>query len=117
MWRSFCSIFFVAVSISLCGLLVGIFLGNHVAGIESADLNGPDGVFRMNVDNDGDSRAVGLLAIPAGVPKTNNTTVKRIEHAEGSVRSQLRMNQVICTEIEFDGTFDSIPGILGTVSS
>ena len=111
MWRSFCSIFFVAVSISLCGLLVRIFLGNHVAGNESADLNGPDELFRMNVDNDGGSQASELLAIPAGVRKTNNTTVKRIEHAEGSVRSELKMNRVICTEIEFDGTFESIPGI------
>ena len=50
----------------------------------------------------------------ADVIKTNQTmnhTMKNLIHnAKGSIRSQLRLNHLKCTEIEFDGTFDNTPG-------
>ena len=119
LWRSFCSIFFIAASISLCGLLIGIFLGNQVAANEFGytELE----VFFLTEE----AKTVpyfaakapnGLLAIPVDIPKTDtisdtgNGSRNRIDHAEGSIRSQMQMNRVICTDVEFDGTFDVVPG-------
>ena len=115
LWRSFCSIFFIAASISLCGLLIGIFLGNQVAANEFGytELE----VFFVTEEaktapNFAAKPPNGLLAIPVDIPKTDtgNGSRNRIDHAEGSIRSQMQMNRVICTDVEFDGTFDVVPG-------
>ena len=115
LWRSFCSIFFIAASISFCGLLIGIFLGNQVAANEFGytELE----VFFVTEEaksapNFAGKAPNGLLAIPVDIPKTDtgNGSRNRINHAEGSIRSQMQMNRVICTDVEFDGTFDVVPG-------
>jgi len=113
--RPFCSIFFIAVSISLCGLTVGIFLGNHISDklIESRDTEIKfrsadwDGLLRTSSIHSQSSGVDGLLAIPKPIQTRNP-----IDHTEGTLHSKLRLNQVVCTYVKFNGTFDGVPAIL-----
>ena len=95
--------------------MIGIFLGNQVAANEFgySELE----VFFVTEEAKSAPNFVGkapngLLSIPVDIPKTDtgNGSRNRIDHAEGSIRSQMQMNRVICTDVEFDGTFDVIPG-------
>ena len=105
------------MSISLCGLTVGIFLGNHISDklIESRDTEIKfrsadwDGLSRTSSIHSQSSGVVGLLAIPSDIPKPVETG-NPIDHTEGTLRSKLRLNKVICTYVEFNGTFDGVPG-------
>ena len=105
------------MSISLCGLTVGIFLGNHISDklIESRDTEIKfrsadwDGLVRTSSIHSQSSGVVGLLAIPSDIPKPIQIR-NSIDHTEGTLHSKLRLNQVICTHVKFNGTFDGLPG-------
>ena len=117
LWRPFCNIFLIAISISLCGLTVGIFLGNHISGelIDSRDTEIKfestdwDGLSRTSSIRSQSSGVAELLALPSDIPKTVATR-NPIDHTEGTLHSKLRLNKVICTYVEFNGTFDGVPG-------
>ena len=117
LWRPFCNIFLIAVSISLCGLTVGIFLGSHISSeliesrdteikLVSADL---DGLLRTSSIHSQSSGVAGLPAFPSDIPKPVETR-NPIDHTEGTLHSKLRLNKVICTYVKFNGTFDGVPG-------
>ena len=104
----------------MCGLTVGIFLGNHVSDklgetrdieseLRSTDWYGPNGPVRTRSIHSQSSGVAGLLAIPSDIPKPIQTT-DPIEHTEGTLHSKLQLNKVICTYIKFNGTFDGVPG-------
>jgi len=96
---------------------VGIFLGNHISDkliesrnteikFRSADW---DGLSRTSSIHSQSSGVAGLLAIPSDIPKPIQIS-NLLDHTEGTLHSKLRLNQVICTYVKFNGTFDGVPG-------
>ena len=94
----------------LFSLAIGTFVGIKVADDMIGSRAGETDF--ESVESKGHSQTEKFVANSkvADVIKTNQTLKNLIHNAKGSIRSQLRLNHLICTEVEFNGTFDNKPG-------
>ena len=110
--RSFCSSLLIVVSMVLFSLAIGTFVGIKVADNMIKSRVGESDF--ESVESKGHSQTEEAKFVAnskvADVIKTNQTMKNLIHNAKGSIRSQLRLNHLKCTEVEFDGTFDNTPG-------